>query len=93
MKYSLLSHILCYLMGIFLGITLINIILNFSLSLTTVFLGLNIYCLTLLSVMNDRLNHIIKLNQVQKQQLLNRRVHDEIQKLNIKFNQDYKKKK
>ena len=80
-------------MGIFLGITLINIILNFSLSLTTVFLGLNIYCLTLLSVMNDRLNHIIKLNQVQKQQLLNRRVHDEIQKLNIKFNQDYKKKK
>ena len=80
-------------MGIFLGITLINIILNFSLSLTTVFLGLNIYCLTLLSVMNDRLNHIIKLNQVQKQQLLNRRVHDEIQKLNLKFNQDYKKKK
>ena len=80
-------------MGIFLGFTLINIILNFSLSLTTVFLGLNIYCLTLLSVMNDRLNHIIKLNQVQKQQLLNRRVHDEIQKLNMKFNQDYKKKK
>jgi len=80
-------------MGIFLGVTLINIILNFSLSLTTVFLGLNIYCLTLLSVMNDRLNHIIKLNQVQKQQLLNRRVHDEIQKLNLKFNQDYKKKK
>jgi len=80
-------------MGIFLGVTLINIILSFSLSLTTVFLGLNIYCLTLLSVMNDRLNHIIKLNQVQKQQLLNRRVHDEIQKLNIKFNQDYKKKK
>ena len=80
-------------MGIFLGFTLINIILNFSLSLTTVFLGLNIYCLTLLSVMNDRLNHIIKLNQVQKQQLLNRRVHDEIQKLNLKFNQDYKKKK
>ena len=79
-------------MGIFLGVTLINIILNFSLSLTTVFLGLNIYCLTLLSVMNDRLNHIIKLNQVQKQQLLNRRVHDEIQKLNMKFNQDYKKK-
>ena len=79
-------------MGIFLGFTLINIILNFSLSLTTVFLGLNIYCLTLLSVMNDRLNHIIKLNQVQKQQLLNRRVHDEIQKLNMKFNQDYKKK-
>ena len=80
-------------MGIFLGFTLINIILSFSLSLTTVFLGLNIYCLTLLSVMNDRLNHIIKLNQVQKQQLLNRRVHDEIQKLNLKFNQDYKKKK
>ena len=79
-------------MGIFLGVTLINTILSFSLSLTTVFLGLNIYCLTLLSVMNDRLNHIIKLNQVQKQQLLNRRVHDEIQKLNLKFNQDYKKK-
>ena len=80
-------------MGIFLGFTLINIILNFSLSLTTVFLGVNIYCLTLLSVINDRINHIIKLNQVQKQQLLNRRVHDEIQKLNLKFNQDYKKKK
>jgi len=80
-------------MGIFLGFTLINIILNFSLSLTSVFMAINIYCLTLLSVMNDRLNHIIKLNQVQKQQLLNRRVHDEIQKLNLKFNQDYKKKK
>lgn len=93
MKYSLLSHLLCYLMGFFLGFTLINIILNFSLSLTTVFMAINIYCLTLLSVINDRINHIIKLNQVQKQQLLNRRVHDEIQKLNLKFNQDYKKKK
>ena len=92
MKYSLLSHLLCYAMGFFLAITIINIVKNYSLSLTSVFMAINIYCLTLLSVINDRINHIIKLNQVQKQQLLNRRVHDEIQKLNLKFNNDYQKK-
>ncbi len=91
MKYSTLSHLLCYLTGIFLTLTIYNLLSNNSMAITSIFISINIYSLTLLSVMNDRIKHLIKLNQVQKQQLLNRRVHDEIHKLNFKFNQQYKK--
>ncbi len=91
MKYSTLSHILCYITGLFFAITIYNLLIHNSLGIPSIFISLNIYSITLLSVMNDRIKHLIKLNQVQKQQLLNRRVHDEIHKLNYKFNQQYKK--
>jgi hypothetical protein len=52
---------------------------------------INLYTYTWLSVLNDRLCYYKKLNQVHKQQLLNKKLHEEIIKLNNKFNNIFKK--
>jgi hypothetical protein len=91
MKHSLLTNFLYGYLGIFIGYIIIKSLiekeLNFVNFLLSVILGLCCF----ISSLSDRIIHINKLNEVHKQQLLNRRVFDEITKLNYDFNQKFKK--
>lgn len=91
MKYSLLTNILYGYLGIFIGYVIIKSLIEKKLNFVNFLLSVILCLCCVISSLFDRMFHIHKLNEIHKQQLLNRRVFDEINKLNYEFNQKFKK--
>ena len=92
MKYSIRTHIILYLTIVYITLVIFNYFSQKKIYSSNLLIGICLYLFTFISAQKDRYSHSLKLNQVYKQQLLNRRLHDEISKLNLKFNESYKKK-
>jgi hypothetical protein len=92
MKYSIRTHIILYSTIVYMTLVILNYLSQNKIYSSNLLIGTCLYIFTFISAQKDRYSHALKLNQVYKQQLLNRRLHDEINKLNLKFNESYKKK-
>ena len=91
MKQSLTTNIIQVYFGIFSGYCIALFIFKREFNFVEFLLALNLLLCCIALELIDKISHLYKLNEVHKQQLRNRRVFDEINKLNFKFNESFKK--
>ena len=91
MIHSLLTHFLTIYLGFFTGYFIVESFLKKEINYINSLIIINLILCSLTSSLNDKLKHINKLNEVHKKQLQNRKLFDEIFKLNNIYNQLYKK--
>ena len=88
---STLTILLRYHLGFIIGFFLTEYYFKGEFKYVNLLITINIFLCTLISNLNDKLTHLNKLNEVHKTQLQNRKLFDEIFKLNNIYNQRYKK--
>ena len=91
MKNTIITNFLYGYLSIFVGYFIVDTFTKKELNFTNFLLSVILCLCCFTSSLCDRMIHINKLNEVHKQQLLNRRGFDEITKLNYDFNQKFKK--